>query len=103
MDADASEELGAGEADGQGVGVRVSDHWRPGEYQDHDDRWANRSRDDRADQGRTGIGRRGDTGVPYRNDSQAGDTPPPTITSSHHPETTDILQAVLVGRGSRAR
>ena len=70
-DADAGEELGAGEADGQDIGVRGSDRWRLGEYEDHDDRWANRWRDDRADQGRRGVGRRGDMAVPYRNDSQA--------------------------------
>ena len=31
MDADAGEELGAGEADGQDIGVGVSDRWRLGE------------------------------------------------------------------------
>ena len=54
-----------------GIGVRVSDRWCLGEYEDRHNRWANRWRDDRADQGRRGVGRRGDMGVPYRNDSHA--------------------------------
>ena len=36
MDADAGEELGAGEADGQDIGVGVSDRWRLGEYEDRE-------------------------------------------------------------------
>ena len=71
VDADAGEGLCVGEADGQYMGVGGSDRWRLGENEDHDHRWGNRWREHRADQERRGVGRRGDMGVPYRNDSQA--------------------------------
>ena len=72
-DADAGEELGAGEADGQDIGVRGSDRWR----------------DDRAHQGRRGVGRRGDMAVPYRTDSQAEvpDRQPPLTAGTQRPLT----------------
>lgn len=78
MDADAGDELDAGETAGPDIGVEttrpdigvgVSDPWHPGRYGDHNDGRTNRCHENRADQGARGMTPREDGGTPIDSDS----------------------------------